>query len=153
MQPSSIDIQAHAQIIDLFGVKLDEILANFSEADTVGPDQRHKLRGILSYYAKKKHPFTDCVRDNTKRFGPDGAARVCATLKDLIYGTTIWRGKGNPAGEGPHPYVGMSAPAGNLVGLDELNFDENGYLVIEPEIGALLMSIGELDLHELLELA
>lgn len=96
----------------------------------------------------------NCVRDNTKRFGPDRAARVCATLKDIIWGTSKWRGKANPVGEGPHPYTGMSLPpAVDLVGLDELDFDSEGFLVIEPEIGALIEQLSELDLHELMGIA
>lgn len=58
----------------------------------VSPSDRKKLKGLLQHYAKKRHPFTACVRDNTKRFGKDGAERVCATLKDVIRGTTKWRG-------------------------------------------------------------
>lgn len=60
-------------------------------AKTVGPSARFKLRHLLAFYAKKKHPFTACVRDNTKRFGPERAKEVCATLKDIIMGTTKWR--------------------------------------------------------------
>jgi hypothetical protein len=71
------------------GTVLDRI---FSEADTVGPDARHKLRGILKHYAKEPHPFRACVKDNMKRFGPGRTEAVCATLKDVIRGTTHWRG-------------------------------------------------------------
>src|SRR5262245_42825771 len=49
------------------------------------------LRHLIAFYMKKPHPFTACVRDNTKRFGPDRAKRVCAVLKDLGEGTTKWR--------------------------------------------------------------
>lgn len=63
----------------------------FSEADTVGPDARRKLSGILKHYAKNPHPFRACVRDNMKRFGPGRTERVCAVLKDIIRGTTHWR--------------------------------------------------------------
>jgi hypothetical protein len=73
----------------------------FSEADTVGPHQRHQLRGLLRYYAKMAHPFRQCVRDNTKRFGPGAVDKVCATLKDIIRGTTHWRG---------HPALDHGAP-------------------------------------------
>ena len=72
-----------------------------SEAETVGPDARHKLRFLLRYYAKKDHPFTACVHDNMKRFGPNRTERVCATLKDVIRGTTHWRG---------HPELDHGAP-------------------------------------------
>lgn len=73
----------------------------FSEADTVGPQQRHQLRGLLRYYAKQAHPFRACVKDNTKRFGPGAVDKVCATLKDIIRGTTHWRG---------HPELDHGAP-------------------------------------------
>lgn len=64
-------------------------LANFQR---VTPRERKKLSGLMKFYAKKPHPFRSCVRDNTKRFGKDRAERVCAVLKDLIKGTTKWRG-------------------------------------------------------------
>jgi len=58
----------------------------------VGPDARKKLRFLIRYYMGKPHPFTSCVRDNTKRFGEEGAKRVCATLKDIGEGdNTHWR--------------------------------------------------------------
>jgi hypothetical protein len=58
----------------------------------VGPEARRKLSGLIKYYMQKPHPFTACVRDNTKRFGPEGAKRVCATLKDIGEGdNTHWR--------------------------------------------------------------
>ncbi len=52
-----------------------------------------KLHPLLKHYAKMKHPFTACVRDNRKRFGGKTEA-YCAVLKDLIVGNTKWRGKG-----------------------------------------------------------
>src|SRR3954464_15151091 len=60
----------------------------------VGPAARKKLSSLIKFYMSKPHPFAACVRDNTKRFGKDGAERVCATLKDIGEGTTHWR-KGN----------------------------------------------------------
>lgn len=63
-----------------------------SQANTVGPHARRQLKGLLRYYAKKDHPFTSCVHDNMKRFGPNRTEKVCATLKDIIRGTTHWRG-------------------------------------------------------------
>lgn len=59
----------------------------------VSPADMKKLKGLLSHYRKKPHPFRSCVRDNRKRFGPRTEA-MCAVLKDLIKGTTSWRGKG-----------------------------------------------------------
>jgi hypothetical protein len=48
------------------------------------------LKNLIAYYLKKKHPFTACVRDNRKRFGPR-AENVCAALKDIGLQTTHWR--------------------------------------------------------------
>lgn len=56
----------------------------------VSPADMKKLRGLLSHYRKKAHPFTACVRDNRKRFGPL-TEKYCAVLKDLIEGNTHWR--------------------------------------------------------------
>jgi len=61
--------------------------ANVSASDV------KKLHPLLKHYAKMRHPFTACVRDNRKRFGPKTEA-YCAVLKDLIVGSTNWRGKG-----------------------------------------------------------
>lgn len=72
--------------------RIDEIFElYFSEADTVGPHAREKLRAILKHYAKDPHPFRACVKDNMKRFGPGHTEKVCAVLKDMIRGTTHWR--------------------------------------------------------------
>jgi hypothetical protein len=65
----------------------------------VGPAAKKKLSGILRHYAKSAHPFTDCVRDNTKRFGEDRAKRICAVDKDLIRKTTHWRKGGKKVTE------------------------------------------------------
>lgn len=84
-------------------------------AKTVGPHARKKLMPLLKYYAKKPHPFTACYRDNRKRFGPHGAAQVCATLKDIIRGTTKWR-KGKKF---DHGSAGLSEQDGYAIGLDD----------------------------------
>jgi len=74
--------------------RINKILdLKLSHAD-VGPEARKKLRHLLKFYAKKRHPFRACVRDNMKRFGPGRTERICATVKDLIKGTHKWR-KGN----------------------------------------------------------
>lgn len=65
----------------------------------VSPESRARMKGLLEHYAKKAHPFAACVRDNRKRFGPRTEA-VCAVLKDLIRGTTKWRGHGNKNDKG-----------------------------------------------------
>lgn len=110
--------------------QLDEVIDKslgvlFSQADTVGPHQRHQLRGLLRYYAKKAHPFRACVIDNTKRFGPGRTEAVCATLKDIIRGTTHWRG---------HPALDHGAP-GAIAASDAPEISE--------ELGEILLSISE----------
>lgn len=57
----------------------------------VTPANRRKLSALIEHYRKKPHPFTSCVRDNTKRFGPERAKRICAVVKDLGRRTTKWR--------------------------------------------------------------
>lgn len=85
------------------------LAGNLSEAEVgkpgtnwkqVGPRERRKLKGLIAHYRKSPHPFTACVRDNRKRFGPR-AEQVCAVLKDLIRKTTKWRkgGKGGKVSE------------------------------------------------------
>lgn len=60
----------------------------------VSPEDRRKLLPLLKYYRSKAHPFTACYRDQIKHgLTPDHAKRRCAVLKDLITGTTKWRGK------------------------------------------------------------
>jgi hypothetical protein len=71
--------------------EIDRRLDVLFSAKTVGPEARAHLRGILKHYAKSPHPFRACVRDNMKRFGPGRTEKVCATLKDMIRGTTRWR--------------------------------------------------------------
>ena len=57
----------------------------------VGPAERKKLNPLVRHYMSKPHPFTACVRDNTKRFGPERAKKVCAVVKDIGHGGTGWR--------------------------------------------------------------
>ena len=76
----------------LLSDEIDRRLEILFSAKTVGPDARAHLRGILKHYAKEPHPFRACVKDNMKRFGPGRTEAVCATLKDIIKGTTRWRG-------------------------------------------------------------
>lgn len=91
-----------------------------SEASTVGPDARHKLRGILRHYAKDPHPFTACMHDNMKRFGPGRTERVCAVVKDIIRGTTKWRG---------HPELDHGAP-GAIAASDAPPIDEETEMLL-----------------------
>jgi hypothetical protein len=51
-----------------------------------------KLAPLLKHYKGMPHPFSACVRDNRKRFGPL-TEKYCAVIKDLIEGNTSWRGK------------------------------------------------------------
>lgn len=69
-------------------------------AAQVGPEERRRLAPLIKHYMSKPHPFTACVRDNTKRFGEERAKRVCAVVKDLGAGTTKWRkGRGGKLSE------------------------------------------------------
>lgn len=81
---------------------VEVILAEVGKPGTnykqVTPAERKRLKGLIEYYRKKKHPWRQCVEDNTKRFGLERAKRVCSVLKDLIYNSTKWRkgpGKAN----------------------------------------------------------
>lgn len=92
-----------AYLDELFERRIDELIALADDGVTnykaVSPHAKEKLKGLLKYYAKKKHPWRACVADNTKRFGLERAQRVCSVLKDLEYGTTKWRDpkyKGGP---------------------------------------------------------
>lgn len=109
-----------------------------SEADSVGPEARHKLRFLLKYYAKKDHPFTACVKDNMKRFGPNRTERVCATLKDVIRGTTHWRG---------HPELDHGAP-GAVAAANSMN-DESvlEFAFSDPQVSEFLLSLNEASLE------
>jgi hypothetical protein len=53
------------------------------EPKAIGGGTRGAIGNLVRYYASKPHPFTECVRDNTKRFGKDRAERICATLKRM----------------------------------------------------------------------
>jgi hypothetical protein len=65
--------------------KLDQRLSVMFGAKDVTPAQRFKLRNLLKFYAKQPKPFTQCVRDNRKRFpGPGQVERICGTIVALI---------------------------------------------------------------------
>jgi hypothetical protein len=121
----------------------DYLSVALSNADRVGPKARHELHGLLKYYAKKPHPFTACVHDNRKRFGPRAEA-VCAVLKDIIRGTTKWRGHNNPRDHGVSA-AAMSEEHQNLVldipedvqdFLDELDSEYVGALMSQMDLAA-----------------
>lgn len=71
--------------------RLELLLANF-ERVTANPRKMGYLRFLLKHYAKDPHPFTACVKDNMKRFGPGKTEGVCGVLKDLVRQSTRWRG-------------------------------------------------------------
>lgn len=111
----------------------------------VSPSDKKKLKGLLRYYAKKKHPFTACVRDNRKRFGVH-TEEYCAVLKDLIVGNTKWRGKGKK-----YTPKNLSEDFNNLddflteIGLENVPEDFLGYLdsLTEEDIETMTNSIAE----------
>ncbi len=151
MRPSDVDIEFAKRLDQQFEDKLIELYEKIG-LEEINPKAQHQLKGILKHYAKEPHPFTACVRDNTKRFGKDRAERICATIKDTIWGTTKWRGKHNPAGVGPHPYTAMSEGA-IVATTDGVDFDADGYIVISDEVADILTQLSESDLHTLLGLA
>lgn len=151
MQPSQVDIEFDQQLGEMFDKRIVELCEALG-FEQINPVAAHKLKGILKYYSKKVHPWKACYDDNLKRFGPDGAARVCATLKDQIMGTTHWRGKHNPAGMGPHPYTGLSEGA-KLAGLEDVEFDIDGRVIMSQECFDFLMKCEESDIYHLMNLA
>lgn len=111
----------------LLAEQIDQRLDVLLSSKTVGPEARMKLRNLLAHYAKQPHPFRACVTDNMKRFGPGRTEAVCATLKDIIKGTTRWR----------HGAEGATA----LSDVPE----------IDNEVIELIESISASDLEELME--
>ncbi len=109
----------------------------FSEADSVGPEARTKLRAVLKHYAKEAHPYRSCVVDNTSRFGPGRTEAICATLKDIIRGTTQWRGHPNE----DHGSPGLTAS------------DIGSYSLTDEEKRQLLTALSDEDLNALEEAA
>jgi len=85
-------LQAQEERIDaLLLADIDNRLDVLFSAADVSPEARAQLRALLKHYAKQARPFRSCVRDNMKHFGPGSTERICATLKDMIRGTTRWR--------------------------------------------------------------
>lgn len=150
---NTIDLKFDEILDESFETKLDELLAaeeahfaagmgssaatggTVKQYQTVSPQAKEKLKGILKHYAKDPHPFTACVRDNRKRFG-DRAENVCAVLKDIIRDTTKWRG---------HPSMDKGSPGVSGLSEDTTTLDE--------EVVALAERLNELDLWTLLSLA
>lgn len=83
------------------------LLSNYQRV-TANPRTMGYLHSLLKHYAKSPHPFTECVHDNMKRFGPGRTEGVCATLKDTIRQSTHWRGKAGHARDHGDPGVGIA---------------------------------------------
>ena len=60
------------------------------KAVAANPEKMKHLMPLVKFYRKSPHPFTSCVRDNRKRFGPR-TEQVCAVVADLVHGGTHWR--------------------------------------------------------------
>lgn len=149
---SEQEVQYHQSVGREFDVAIDAIF--LSNADRVGPVARKKLSGLLKYYARQPHPFTKCVRDNRKRFGPR-AENVCAVLKDIIRGTTKWRGKNNPLDKGT---AGLSDQIQESLCLADLydagvDLDELGNPMIDQDLFDLITNLSEDEIVKLTGLA
>lgn len=148
-------IELHEELDQMFSEAIDKLF--LSNADRVGPVAKKKLSGLLKFYAKKAHPFTACVNDNRKRFGPRAEA-VCAVLKDIIRGTTKWRGKNNPRDKGTPGVRGLSEEAQDVLALRDLfdagiDLDEAGNPVLDQEMFDLLTNLSEDEVVQLTEIA
>ena len=130
------------EIVELTEEEMDDYLSiSLANYQRVTPGEKKKLKGLMAYYAKKPHPFTSCVRDNTKRFGKDRAEKVCAVLKDLIKGTTKWRGEERK----------KNLSENTLKELFEIDVDDSFYHYIEELSEEEIKEItceGEVDLSE-----
>lgn len=79
------------QLID---ERLQGVIADATRT-MANPHAMKKLAPLIKFYAKKAHPFTACVRDNRKRFGPL-TEKYCAVIVDIIHGgDTHWRNGGS----------------------------------------------------------
>lgn len=67
--------------------RLDVLLSSADVSDSA----RRELSAILKHYATTPNPYRTCVADNLEKFGPGKTEKVCATIKDMIRGTTRWR--------------------------------------------------------------
>lgn len=124
-----VNYNTEKELDEDFEQYLNIALANgFSKGTAnVSPADMKKLRPLLSYYRKKAHPFTACVRDNRKRFGPL-TEKYCAVLKDLIEGNTHWRNqkkKKNLSEEVLKALYELDIPDGFFHALSEWEPDES----------------------------
>lgn len=67
------------------------------QAVASNPQKMKHLAALVKYYRGKSHPFNQCVKDNTRRFGLKRAKGICAVVKDIGEGGTDWR-KGGKKG-------------------------------------------------------
>lgn len=96
----------HTRGDELLERKINEVLTHLA----VSPSDKKKLAPLLKHYGKMAHPFRSCVRDQIKHgLSRDMANRRCARLKDLIKGTTKWRGKGNKMSADDQEFVRLAA--------------------------------------------
>lgn len=104
------------------------------------------LRHLIAFYLKKPHPFTACVRDNRKRFGPR-AENVCAALKDIGLQTTHWRSGGkmkmSKAADVPEEMYGQALVIWKHHGLSEEDAQTAWEGVMDDQERSLLAKIGE----------
>jgi hypothetical protein len=104
------------------------------------------LRHLIAFYLKKPHPFTSCVRDNRKRFGPR-AEKVCAALKDIGLQTTDWRKGGKmkmrKAADVPEEMYGQALVIWKQHDLTEEDAEIAWEGVMDDQERSLLTKIGE----------
>lgn len=122
----------YTETVELTDQELESYLDVALSAKTVTPEERKKLTPLLKYYAKKPKPFTACVKDNRKRFGPKTEA-YCAVIKDLIMGTTKWRNQRKGLSENTlNELFALSIDDGFFPFISELELSEIDEIV-EPE--------------------
>ncbi len=86
----TLELQEESDILSYLNIAFSN---GFSKGTAnVSPADMKKLAPLIRHYGKMAHPFTACVKDNRKRFGT-ATEKYCAVLKDLIKGSTDWRGK------------------------------------------------------------
>lgn len=126
--PLTVNYTTDTEYDSDFEAYVNIALANgFSKGTAnVSPADMKKLHGLLEHYRKQKHPFTACVRDNRKRFGPL-TEKYCAVIKDLIVGNTHWRNQKNKKHLAEETLVDLYAldvPEGFLHALSEWDVEE-----------------------------
>lgn len=119
----------------VFAALAEEAGTNWKQ---VQGDARKRINSIVKHYAGMAHPFTQCVADNTKRFGPERAKRVCAVVKDMGRQSTKWR-KGKVAEAQLSAWTDrlLEAAGGDVDGLEAmmLAYVMEAGRVIDPQGG------------------